>query len=127
MSRVYVRGCFNGSKTQYTYTAEGSVDELKDFTHAVVMSPSTGLTVIEVNKIDVLDESNYEGEYKSVVALFDMHEYNKTLERDERRKALEKELRARVAKRSIVKNFESLLNDDTEGMKMLEEFKSLQS
>lgn len=127
MSRVYVCGCLMGSETQYTYTADGSVDELKDFTHAVVMSPFSGLTVIEVKKIDVLDEGNYAGEYKSVVALFDMHEYNKILERDERRKALEKELRARVAKRSIVKNFESLLTDDIEGMKMLEEFKSLQS
>lgn len=123
--RCYVIVKFKGSTNKYTYTADGADEELGDFTHAVVESPIDGMCVTDVVNVSVLDESSYEGQYKDVIAIFDVRKYKQSLATGIRKKAIEKELRARIAKRSIEKNFEDLLKDDEEGLKLLSEFKSL--
>ena len=123
-SYVVVRFKKSDSRT-YTYVTDGAVEELAQFTHAVVDSPYGSLTVVEVIKFDTLDESTYDGAYKDVVMLFNLDHYNEKLKNGQRKAALEKELRRRVAKRKLEDNFAALLKDDEEGMKLLEEFKSL--
>jgi hypothetical protein len=124
--RTYVRVKFKQTDKQtYTYLADGAVEELADYTHAVVDSPYGGLTVVDVVKFDTLDESSYEGDYKDVITLFDLSKHNNKLAQQARKKALEKELRRRVAQRKLEDNFAALLQGDEEGLKMLEEFKKL--
>ena len=124
--RSYIHVRFRGSdKKTYTYVADGSPDELSHFTHAVVDSPYGALTVVEVMRVSNLDESTYNGTYKHVVTLFDLSTYNEQVNREERKRALEKELRRRVAQRKLEDNFAVLLNGDEEGMKLLEEYKKL--
>lgn len=123
-SYVVVRFKKSDNKT-YTYVTDGAVEELAQFTHAVVDSPYGSFTVVEVIKFDTLDESTYDGAYKDVVTLFNLDHYNEKLKNGQRKAALEKELRRRVAKRKLEDNFAALLKDDEEGMKLLEEFKSL--
>lgn len=125
MSRSYVKVRFNKTdKKTYTYVTDGAVEELSQFTHAVVESPY-GTCVVEVVGYDTLDVSTYTGEYKEVVTLFNKNKYNETLERSARKQAIEKELRRRVAKKKLEENFAALLVGDEEGLKLLEEFKSL--
>lgn len=124
--RSYVKVRFDGhTKRTYTYTAKGSVEELKHNTHAVVMSPSSGLVVVVVDDVSRLDESTYDGTYKNVVLMFNLDEYNKELDKQTRKAALEKELRNRVAQRKLEDNFAKLLEGDEDSMKLLEEYKKL--
>ena len=124
--RSYVHVRFKSSdKKTFVYLADGDVEELKQFTHAVVDSPYSALTIVEVVKFGELDESTYNGEYKDVVAMFNLDYYNEKQDRKLRKMALEKELRRRVAARKLEDNFAELLKNDEEGMKLLEEFKKL--
>lgn len=123
-SYVVVRFKKTDTKT-YIYVTDGAVEELAKFTHAVVDSPYGALFVVEVTKFEMLDESTYDGAYKDVVTLFNLDRYNEKLKNGQRKAALEKELRRRVAKRKLEDNFAALLKDDEEGMKLLAEFRSL--
>jgi len=123
-SYVVVRFKKTDTKT-YTYVADGSVEELAKFTHAVVDSPYGGFTVVEIIKFDTLDESTYNGEYKHVITMFNLDAYNDKLDRLARKAAIEKELRRRVTKRKLEDNFATLLAGDEEAMKLLAEFKKL--
>lgn len=123
--KSYVNVKFASYGTTYTYIADGSVDELSSFTHAVVNAPGKGFTVVDIVGVAEIDTSSYTGKYKDVVALFSINAYNEKQEREKRKAGLEKELRARVAKKKLEDNFEVLLNGDEEGMKLLKEYKSL--
>lgn len=124
--RSYVVVKFNKTdRKTYTYVTDGAVEELTQFTHAVVDSPYGSLTIVDVIKFDALDESSYTGEYKDVITLFNLEHYTMKVERRTRKAALEKELRTRVAQRKLEENFAALLADDVEGMKLLAEYKAL--
>lgn len=124
--RTYVHVRFKPSdKKTYAYIADGDAEELKQFTHAVVDSPYAALTIVDIIKFSALDESTYNGEYKDVVAMFNLDYYNEKQDKRNRKQAIEKELRRRVAARKLEDNFAELLKNDDEGMKLLEEFKKL--
>lgn len=124
--RSYVNVRFKKTdKKAYAYIADGAVEELSSFTHAVVDSPYEALTVVEVVSVTALDESTYDGDYKHVITMFNLDYYNDKVSKATRKSALEKELRRRVAQKKLEDNFAVLLNGDEEGMKLLEEFKSL--
>ena len=125
--RSYVNVKFRSDKTgrTYAYVAEGSITDLKDYTHAVVDAPSTGLTVVVIHSITELDESTYDGDYKYVVTLFNTSLYEAIINKQRRKDAIEKELRNRVAKKKLEDNFAKLLEGDEEGMRLLNEYKSI--
>jgi hypothetical protein len=117
---------FKGAGTRtYTYEAQGAIEELEQYTHAVVMSPSDGLVVVTIVKVDTVDDSTYDGEYKQAVCVFDMNQHDAAVSRASRKAAIEKELRRRIAERSKEENYEKLLGNDENAMKLLEEYKSL--
>lgn len=126
MSRSYVEVRFRKEdKKTYIYVVDGEPEALAHFTHAVVDSPYNALTVVEVVRFSTLDESSYNGTYKDIITLFDLSYYDEKLAKKTRKAALEKELRARVAKKKLEDNFAALLVDDEEGQKLLAEFKTL--
>lgn len=124
--RSYVAVKFEQGGSLYTYLAEGSVEELDQFSHAVVLSPrNNDYVVTKVAGVTVLDESTYNGTYKYIVAMFDDQPYKDRLAKVARKAALEKELHKRIAEQSVVKQFETLLGDDVQSKALLEEYKSL--
>lgn len=133
MARSYVKVRFendhaisyNQYAKTYTYYVEGHYTELQHFNYAVVDSPSTGYTVVCVIEISEVDESNFTGTVKRVVDLFSDSEYKDALKRDERRKAIMKELDKRAKEAAARKNYEQLLADDESAQALLKELKSL--
>lgn len=125
MSTYYVNVKFQNSSRIYAYLWEGDLASVVNMTNAVVVSPGTGLTVVEVVEVGDLDMTKYEGEYKYVVTLFNLKDYNERENRKRRKEALEKELRRRVAARKLSDNFEKLLEGDEEAKKLIEEYKAL--
>lgn len=123
--KSYVRVKFKSSSKTYSYFARGSVEELTQYSHAVVDSPTDGLVVTEIVGVDSVDESNYEGSYKFVVALFSLKAYDEIVAIETRKRAIEKELRRRMQQKSFIDQFEKLLGDDDDAAKLLQEYKSL--
>lgn len=125
MSLFYVNVKFKNSTRTYAYLYEGDAVDLQGMTNAVVASPSDGLTVVEIVNHAPLDYSTYDGEYKYLVTVFNLDGYNERVNREVRKRTLEKELRRRVASRKLSENFEKLLEGDEEAKKLIEEYKSL--
>lgn len=123
----YVFVTFQNNTKEYAYLSDDN-DIGLDAYAVVVSEYGAGpdkLEVVKIQRVEDVDMSTYEGNYKYIVASFSLDEYNKRLDASKRKKAIEKELRRRISERKLVDNFETLLAGDEEAKKLIEEYKGL--
>ncbi len=131
-SRCYVHVSFKtndqtnryDSKT-YVYLAEGTVEENEKYEYAVVVSPYSGLVVVKVNAVTLLDESDYNGKCKYIVQFVDMTDHDERLAAEKRRAAILKELERIASERSEEERLAKLLAGDANAEKLLAELRTL--
>lgn len=124
MTKVIVTVRFTGGIKNYEYYADvENVSGHPPF--AVVVSPSTGLTVVKVMSIKEMFDQDYVGTIKPIVQFIDDTWYNKELEKKKRLANLEKHLDKLVAKVSRIKVIKFLVGDDPEITPLLLEYEEL--